>query len=103
MPLGQIGLGWQSLILVYHHGDEQESQKVVVLTGSEAVSRSVVDAIRVAAATCPSFRQSIPLNRDDESRVEAIEKELIKLGSHVSAEGKCDCHTSRSSVWSQCL
>lgn len=79
-------------------------QKIVVMTGSEAVSRSevilssrascyavtfdprsIVDSIRVAAATCPDFQRSIPLNRDDESRVEAIEKELIKLGSHVSA------------------
>ncbi len=47
--------------------------------------RSIVDAIRVAAATCPNFQLSIPLNRDDEARVEAIERELIKLGSHVSA------------------
>ena len=46
--------------------------------------RSMVDSIRSAAAQCPGFKQSIPLNRDDESRIEAIEKELIKQGSHVS-------------------
>ena len=44
----------------------------------------MVDSIRSAAAQCPGFKQSIPLNRDDESRIEAIEKELIKQGSHVS-------------------
>ena len=43
-----------------------------------------MDSIRSAAAQCPGFRRSIPLNRDDESKIEAIEKELIKQGSHVS-------------------
>lgn len=43
-----------------------------------------MDSIRSAAAQYPGFKQSIPLNRDDESRIEAIEKELIKQGSHVS-------------------
>ena len=43
-----------------------------------------MDSIRSAAAQCPGFKRSIPLNRDDESRIEAIEKELIKQGSHVS-------------------
>ena len=40
--------------------------------------------MRVSAATCPNFQQSIPLNRDDDARIEAIERELIKLGSQVS-------------------
>lgn len=43
-----------------------------------------MDSIRSAAALCPGFLRSIPLNRDDESRIEAIEKELIKQGSQVS-------------------
>ncbi len=55
----------------------------IVLTGSEAVSRSIVDAIRTTAAASPGFMRSVPLNKDDESRVDAIEKELIKLGSEV--------------------
>ena len=43
----------------------------------------MVESIRSAAATCPGFMRSIPLNRDDESRIAAIEKELIKQGSQV--------------------
>ena len=56
----------------------------IILTGSEAVSRGITDSIRSAAAACPDFMRSIPLNKDDEARVNAIEKELIKLGSEVS-------------------
>ena len=48
------------------------------------VPRSLANLIRNTAARSPSFGHSIPLNRDDESRIEAIERELIKLGSHVS-------------------
>ncbi len=62
---------------------ESPAGQYIILTGSEAVSRSIVDSIRFAAATCPGFQCSIPLNKDDETRVEAIEKELIKLGSEV--------------------
>lgn len=62
-------------------------QEYVILTGSEAVSRGIVDSIRSAAASCPGFMRSIPLNKDDEIRVYAIEKELIKLGSEVC----CQC------------
>lgn len=84
----QIGLGWQSLHLVYRttasSSDEPSPREYIVLTGSEAVSRSIVDSIRTTAASCPDFMSSIPLNKDDESRIEAIEKELIKLGSQVS-------------------
>ena len=40
--------------------------------------------IRNTASHAPGFGRSIPLNRDDESRIEAIERELIKLGSNVS-------------------
>lgn len=58
-------------------------KKYIILTGSEAVSRSIVDSIRKAAASCPGFNRSIPLNKDDEPRIDAIEKELIKLGSEV--------------------
>ena len=89
----QIGLGWQSLILVYHQpstpdfngaGRERSLQKFILITGNEAVSRSLFHSIRDAAAKCPGFMRHIPLNRDDESRTEAIEKELItKLGSNV--------------------
>ena len=44
-----------------------------------------MDIVRSAAASCPGFQQSIPLNRDDEARIDAIERELIKLGSQVSS------------------
>lgn len=44
-----------------------------------------MDSIQTAATMCPGFRRVIPKNRDDENRVEAIEKELIKLGSEVGA------------------
>ena len=94
-PPLQIGLGGQSLILVYHQpstpdfsgagrGDRQP-QKFILITGNEAVSRSLFNSIREAASKCPGFMRPIPLNRDDESRIEAIDKELIiKLGSNVS-------------------
>ncbi len=55
----------------------------MLLTGREAVSRGLVESVCCAAGACPGFQRSIPLNRDDEMRIEAIEKELIKLGSHV--------------------
>lgn len=58
-------------------------REYILLTGSEAVSRGLVDSIRTLAASCPGFKKSVPLNKDDESRVNAIEKELIKLGSEV--------------------
>ena len=63
------------------------TERCVVLTGSEAVSRSIVESVSTCAAHCAEFLRAIPLNRDDESRIEAIEKELIKLGSHVSEHG----------------
>ena len=53
-----------------------------ILTPSH--SRNIADSIRKAASECPDFRQSIPLNRDDETRIEAIEREL---GSQVRS---CD-------------
>lgn len=58
-------------------------QRCVLLIGREAVSRGIVESVCRAAGACPGFLRSIPLNRDDEVRIEAIEKELIKLGSHV--------------------
>lgn len=42
-----------------------------------------MDSIQTAATLCPGFRRVIPKNRDDENRVHAIERELIKLGSEV--------------------
>ena len=68
-----IGLSWQSLGLVYMVGGRQEKQ--MVITGNEAVAKSIANTIRITS--------SVPLNRDDESRTEAIERELIKLGSEV--------------------
>ena len=59
-------------------------ERCVLLTGREAVSRGIVETVCAAAGRCPGFLRSIPLNRDDDVRNEAIEKELIKLGSHVS-------------------
>ncbi|XP_064384212.1 pleckstrin homology domain-containing family M member 2-like isoform X2 [Halichondria panicea] len=76
-----IGLGWQSLGLVYAC-----TERCVLLTGREAVSRGIVETVCSAAGVCPGFLRSIPLNRDDDVRTEAIEKELIKLGSHTSME-----------------
>lgn len=73
--------------LIYHGGGgggpEPSVREFIILTGSEAVSRSIVDSIRTSAASCPNFMRSVPLNKDDDTRVEAIEKELIKLGSEV--------------------
>ena len=40
-------------------------------------------SIQEAATKCPGFYRVLPKNRDDESRIEAIERELIKLGSEV--------------------
>ena len=51
--------------------------KQIIITGNEAVSRSIADSIRLTA--------SVPLNRDDELRTDAIERELIKLGSEVNS------------------
>ena len=91
----QIGLGGQSLILVYHPtsspdlsgaGRDRLPEKFILITGNEAVSRSLFGTIREAASKCPGFMRPIPLNRDDESRIDAIDKELItKLGSNVSS------------------
>lgn len=86
LSLPQVGLSWQSLHLLYRDANSPSSEAVkeyILLTGSEAVSRGIVDSIRASAAACPGFMRSIPLNKDDEARVEAIEKELIKLGSEV--------------------
>lgn len=68
-----VGLSWQSLGVVYR--EDKELKKQMIITGNEAVSRSIADTIRKIV--------SVPLNRDDESRIEAIERELIKLGSEV--------------------
>ena len=38
----------------------------------------------MTAASSKEFGKSVPLNRDDETRIEAIERELIKLGSEVT-------------------
>ena len=70
-----VGLSYQSLGLVYMVGEAQDKQ--IIITGNEAVSRSIADSIRRTS--------SVPLNRDDELRTDAIEKELIKLGSEVNA------------------
>ena len=70
-----IGLSWQSLGLVYMVGGVHDKQ--ILITGNEAVSRSIADSIRLTA--------SVPLNRDDELRTDAIERELIKLGSEVNS------------------
>ena len=56
---------------------------VWVWSVSLALHRSLVDTMRLAASRCPGFCRSLPLNRDDDARVEAIERELIKLGSQV--------------------
>ena len=93
----------------------KELHSCVILTGNEAVSRSVLTSsicpssresllgpshsplwsavlllcrsvmstIQSSAAKCPSFRSVIPKNRDDESRIQAIRKELTELGSEV--------------------
>lgn len=68
-----IGLSWQSLGLVYMVGGREEKQ--MVITGNEAVAKSIANTIRITS--------NVPLNRDDESRTDAIERELIKLGSEV--------------------
>ena len=49
-----------------------------------------MNSIQAAATQCPGFRRVVPRNRDDESHVEAIERELIKLGSEV-----CVCTVGR--------
>ena len=93
LSLFQIGLGGQSLILVYHQpstpdfsgaGRDRLPHKFILITGNEAVSRSLFHSVSEAASKCPGFMRSIPLNRDDESRINAIDKELVtKLGSNV--------------------
>ena len=53
-----------------------------------------MDSLQAAATSCRGFRRVLPKNRDDENRVEAIERELIKLGSEV------DCATqSRDCIY----
>ena len=42
-----------------------------------------MDSIQAAATECPGFHRVIPRNRDDEAHLDAIERELIKLGSEV--------------------
>ena len=54
--------------------------------------RSIADTIRTTATK--TRQRAVPLNRDDESRIDAIERELIKLGSEV-----CCCN-DRSSCMS---
>jgi len=80
----QAGLGWQSLVFVYSSGGGgSEEKKHILLTGSEAVSRSVIESIRKAANTASNYTHSIALTKNNEEKVEAIESELIKLGSEV--------------------
>ena len=45
--------------------------------------RSIADSINSTASRSKVFGKAIPRNRDDEARIAAIEKELIKLGSEV--------------------
>ena len=45
-----------------------------------------MESIQSAATECPGFQRVVPINRDDEKRVEAIERELIKLGSETSMD-----------------
>ena len=52
--------------------------------------RSLMDSIQTAATECPGFQRVIPKNRDDETRISAIERELIKLGSEVRRGGEGD-------------
>ena len=80
-----VGLDWQSLVLVYT-SKLKPREKYVLLTGSEAVSRSITESIQLAVKECPDYKGSVALNKEDEMRVEAIEKELIKLGSHTSMD-----------------
>ena len=101
-----VGLSWQSFSLLYKevNGGITKNLKQVIVTGSEAVSRlvsncmclydsyyilytvnkyrSIIDTIR-HTSTSMSHPRTIELKRDDETIIEAIEKELIKLGSEV--------------------
>ena len=43
-----------------------------------------MDSIQEAATECNGFKKVIPKNKDDENRIEAIEAELIKLGSETN-------------------
>ena len=45
-----------------------------------------MESMETAASQCPGFMKVIPRNRDDESHWDAIERELIKLGSEVCGE-----------------
>ncbi len=47
------------------------------------MSRSIADSVRKTAAISSQYKQSIALTKDNEEKVEAIENELIKLGSEV--------------------
>ena len=47
------------------------------------MSRSITDSIKKAAAKASDYKQSIVLSKDNDEKVEAIERELIKLGSEV--------------------
>ena len=46
-------------------------------------SRSITESIQLAVKECPGYHGSVALNKEDETRVNAIERELIKLGSKV--------------------
>ena len=45
-----------------------------------------MDSIQEAATECNGFKKVIPKNKDDENRIEAIEGELIKLGSETNMD-----------------
>ena len=59
-----------------------------------------MDSIQRAATQCPGFERVIPRNRDDEWHLEAIEKELIKLGSEVCV---CVCERERERERGVCV
>ena len=69
-------------MLVYSSGGNE--RKYILLTGSEAVSQSVAKSIRKAANAASNYTHSIALTKTNQEKVEAIENELIKLGSEVS-------------------
>ena len=48
--------------------------------------RSLMESMETAASQCPGFMRVIPRNRDDETHWDAIERELIKLGSEVCGD-----------------
>lgn len=80
----QAGLGWQSLVFVYSSAGYSAEKKYILLSGSEAVSRSITDSICKSAAKAFNYKHSVTLSEDNDKTVMAIKKELIKLGSEVS-------------------